>query len=129
VAVAGLGLAGSGATLPGGSLVLAGVWVATAGWASRVSHLEVTVSGLRIERAHRRAWVASWADVDEVVAPRLPAFAWVIRASPGGRRRTIGLMPSDLLGREPMLDAVVRRAGLVGDGRRWLRVPAVSPRR
>jgi hypothetical protein len=130
VAVTGLGLAGGSGPRPAGLLLLlSGTGVATAGRSARVSYLEVTASGLRIERAHRRPWVVSWADVEEVVAPRLPAFAWRIRASSEGPNRAIGLMPSDLLGRERVLEALIRRAELAGAGRRWVRASAVSPRR
>jgi hypothetical protein len=49
--------------------------------------------------------------------PRTPLGGWRVRAIDG----SASLMPSDVLGREEALEAVVVRAGLVRSGRGWVR--------
>ena len=61
--------------------------------------------------------LAGWSRVRRLTPPRTPLGAWRIATAD----ETISLMPSDVLGAEALLAALVVRAGLSFDGRRWHR--------
>jgi hypothetical protein len=83
----------------------------------RVTRLEVDDRALTVRYARRRARRLRWDDCRALRPPALPLLAWRIVGAAG----TISLMPSDLLGNEPVLADVVRRAGLTFDRGTWVR--------
>jgi hypothetical protein len=99
--------------------IAAGALVAASGIRSRVSRLEVRDDALVVHRAFRTPITLGWTRLRELRGPWTPIGGWRLR---GGTRR-VTLMPSDLLGNEAALDAVIERAGLRFDGRRWTRPP------
>jgi len=123
-ALAGAALAGtSGRPTPVRAVAVLGcALIAVSGLLERVSDVWVAPGELVVRRAGLGLRRARWAEVLDLTPPRTPLGAWRIRS--GGS--TISLMPSDLLDGELLLWAVVRRAGLVFDGRRWRRPHAGS---
>jgi hypothetical protein len=125
--VAALAWGGAGYGSPGTRLVLVlgGLLVAVSGFAARVVALEIGRDRLIIHYSRRPAFCLSWAEIRMLGAPRWPMGGWRVL----GERRRRTLMPSDLLGREWALSAVVQRAGLrfiEGVWRRTSDEPAVS---
>jgi hypothetical protein len=89
-----------------GGMALAAL-VVVSGWRDRVTFFRIGDESLGIERAHRRPVLIPWDSLRWVGPPRTPLGGWRIE----GARDRITLMPSDLLGRETVLDDVVLRLG------------------
>jgi hypothetical protein len=123
-------VAGSGRGPPADiGLIVVGCLVAALAWAGRVTGFVAGDTALAIRYRARRAFVAPWADVLELVPPRWPLGGWSLAVAFGSRVARRVLMPSDVLGNEALLALVIERAGLSFDGRRWTRPPALrSPR-
>ena len=119
VLAAGLLLAGvrTGRGPPVGAILLisAGVAIAAAGLAARVTCIVLDGRGLSIRFGARRRFAVEWADVAGLSPPRWPLGGWAVRSRSGMRL----LMPSDLLGHESVLASIVVRARLRFDGREW----------
>jgi hypothetical protein len=96
-------------------LALGGVLVAVSGFTARVTSVEVAGSGLTARYAARRPFELSWSDLRALQPPRWPLGGW--RLIGDKEHRT--LMPSDLLGHEWVLAAVIDRAGLRFARREW----------
>jgi hypothetical protein len=114
----GVALSGSGLSVP--ARVAGGAWAAfvlTSGIAARVTGLTVDTRGLVVRRALLPDRPAGWSHVHRLTPPRTPLGPWRIVTA----EETISLMPSDVLGAEALLAALVVRAGLSFDGRRWHR--------
>jgi hypothetical protein len=94
---------------------LAGAGIATSGIRSRVTRLEVRDRGMVVHRAFRPPIAVPWESVERVRPPRTPVGGWRVDAG----RRSMTLMPSDILGHEAVLDLAVERAGLWFGGRSW----------
>jgi hypothetical protein len=101
-----------------GALAVAGLFVVVAGLAWRVRGFDVRQDLLFVRYAARRPWALSWHDCRELRPPRLLMSGWRATTMEG---RSRSLMPSDLLGNEWVLAAIVRRAGLSFTGRAWVR--------
>ncbi len=101
----------------GGAVTLAGILVIVSGFRDRVMEVAVDDRALLVYRARRSPTRLAWSEVLAVRAPRIPLGGW--RVTTGDRSTT--LMPSDVLGNEWVLLEVIRRAGLVRNGRRWIR--------
>src|SRR5205823_4960392 len=82
--------------------------VLLSGVAARVTELVAMPGGLVVRRAALRGRVALAVRVRQVVPPRWPLGAWRIV----GDGPAISLMPSDVLGSEGLLAALVGAAGL-----------------
>ena len=97
--------------------------MAASGFAARVGSLEVAGGGLTVRYAARRPFEVSWSDLRELRPPRWPLGGWRLIGEAGSRT----LMPSDLLGHEWVLDAIIDRAGLqFGEGA-WIRACRQTP--
>ena len=97
-----------------------GAWGLTAfvaGILGRVTRLEADDHGMTIRYAGRRPVRVLWTELARIRCPRSPFGGWRVEG-PDGRRV---LMPSDLLGHEPLLARAIREAGLVRAGRAWER--------
>jgi hypothetical protein len=91
--------------------------VAFSGFTARVGSLDVAGGGLTVRYAARRPFEVSWSDLRELRPPRWPLGGWRLIGEAGSRT----LMPSDLLGQEWVLHAIIDRAGLrFGEGA-WIR--------
>jgi hypothetical protein len=114
---------GSGRSPPAGAIVLAlaggAIW--WAGFATRVTALRAGPGGLTITWHSRRPLSMAWEACSELRSPRWPLGGWTVRGSRDGRVIARLLMPSDILGNEAILVAVVARAQLSFDGRSWRR--------
>jgi hypothetical protein len=97
----------------------AGGFVLVSGLAARVTGLSPRREGLVVRRAVLPDREARWTQVRKVIPPRWPLGAWRILCEGG----VISLMPSDVLGAEAALAALVLGAGLWFDGRTWRRPP------
>ena len=100
--------------------VAGGAWagfVLLSGIAARVTGLAVGPRGLLVHRALLPDRLTGWSEVRRLTPPRTPLGAWRIVTA----GETISLMPSDVLGAEALLAALVAQAGLSFDGRRWHR--------
>ena len=101
-----------------GALVAAwGGAIALSGWRSRVTGLLVDRTGLWIRYARRTAFRVEWVDCRALRPPRSPVGGWTVITRSSRRM----LMPSDVLGHEAALEAIVRGAGLRFDGSAWIR--------
>ena len=100
-----------------------GLLVAVSGFAGRVGTVEVNADALWVRHAARRPFALSWSEVRMLRAPRWPLGGWCVIGARG--RRT--LMPSDLLGHEWVLGAVIDRAGLRFVGGEWTRARREIP--
>ncbi len=98
-------------------LIAYGVFATVSGCRSRVTEMRVGATGLVIGYAHRRPFSAEWRDCSALVPPRSPLGGWRVESRSGART----LMPSDLLGHECVLAAIVGSGGLRFDGNRWVR--------
>ena len=99
-------------------LALGGALVAVSGFTARVASLDVAGGGLTVRYTARPPFKVSWSDLRELRPPRWPLGGWRLI----GEARSRTLMPSDLLGQEGVLDAMIDRAGLrFGEGA-WIRV-------
>jgi hypothetical protein len=98
-------------------LALGGALVAVSGFAARVISVEVAGCGLTVRYAARRPFERSWSDLHTLRPPRWPLGGWRVVGDSGSRT----LMPSDLLGAESLLDAIVHGASLRFSGREWRR--------
>ena len=92
-------------------------FVAATGLALRVTRLEVRADALRVHYAARAARHLEWNRCRALRPPAGPLGAWRIEAGDVAA----SLMPSDLLGNEPVLAEVARRAGLSFDRGTWER--------
>jgi hypothetical protein len=113
-------VAASASTWPVPVRVAGGAWagfVLGSGIAARVTGFAAGPRGLLVQRALLPDRLAGWSLVRRLTPPRTPLGAWRIATA----HETISLMPSDVLGAEALLAALVVRAGLSFDGRRWLR--------
>src|SRR5207249_1294774 len=125
--LAGLAAAGWGALFASrnGTLGVAatagGLLIAASGFRSRVISLAIGDTGLRIGYAGRVPFRVRWNDCRSLSPPVSFLGGWRVRTSGG----SVTLMPSDLLGHECILEAIVSRAGMRFDGKRWRR-PAGS---
>ena len=90
-----------------------GLLVAVSGVVGRVTAVEATSDGMVVRHSRRRPFKLAWSDVRELRQPRWPLGGWRVIGRSGSRT----LMPSDLLGAEWMLDAIIDRAGLRFAGR------------
>jgi hypothetical protein len=99
------------------ALGAAAAFVAATGVAHRVIRLDVAPDGLTVHYAARAARCVHWDRCRSLRPPRGPLGAWRIDA--GDVVAT--LMPSDLLGNEPVLAEVTRRAGLAFGRGAWRR--------
>jgi hypothetical protein len=107
------------------TLVGAGAFVAVTGLRGRVRAIEVRPGGLAIHHAAGASFDLPWDRCARLRPPRAPWGGWLLARDDGARRT---LMPSDLLGKEAVLEAVVVGSGLRFDGRAWRRPTApVSP--
>jgi hypothetical protein len=97
-------------------LAVAGLGVAIPGFVARVERLEVRPDALVIRYRARPAFAVPWDTCRSVIPPRWPLGGWRV----AGERSRI-LMPSDLLGQEQVLDAVIARAGLRYRSGAWTR--------
>jgi hypothetical protein len=88
--------------LPG----LAGAFVFLSGLRLRVTALQVSPTGVTVWYPGRRTFFVGWEPGLSVRAPKTPLGGWRIESSSGART----LMPSDLLGREEVLAALMIRA-------------------
>jgi len=105
---------------PAPARVAGGAWagfVLASGIAARVTGFTVGPRGLLVRRAILPDRLAGWSRVRRLTPPRTPLGAWRIATAD----ETISLMPSDVLGAEALLAALVVGAGLSFDGRRWHR--------
>jgi hypothetical protein len=91
----------------GSTLAGAGCFVAVSGFRRRVVAVEVGSDGIAVRHRSGDPFRTRWAEIDELRSPRWPMGGWTIVA--GGRRCT--LMPSDLWGKEAMLELVAEAAG------------------
>ena len=107
----GLGLRVAHILLAGGGLL-----VAVSGLMARVVWVEVAPAGVVIRYSRRRPFVLSWRDLRGLRPPRWPLGGWRLIGDSGSRT----LMPSDLLGHEWVLAAVIDRAGLRFDEGAWI---------
>jgi hypothetical protein len=96
------------------ALIAAGGLVAITGWFGRVSGFELSPNALTVRYVARRPFDMAWADCRALRPPRAPPSGWRIETPAGART----LMPSDVLGREALLELIVRRAGMRYEGRR-----------
>lgn len=106
-----------------------GAFVVATGFRSRVRAVEANPDGLVLRYSARAPFAARWCDVTRLSPPRVPWGGWRIHTtlSPEGDPRHVGrtLMPSDLLGRESFLSAVIQRSALRFDHRAgWRREEA-----
>jgi len=97
-----------------------GAFVAVTGFAARVVALESTGRGLVIRYAARRSFFVPWSGCVELRPPRTPLGGWRVSARGGSRT----LMPTDVLGHERMLAALVTGSELVFQGGAWRARPA-----
>jgi hypothetical protein len=97
--------------------ILGGTFVAVVGLRSRVAAVDIEGAGLRVRYAARRSFFCSWSSIRSLHLPRTPLGPWRVVGLLGG----VTLMPSDLLGHERALEAVVALAVLTFDGRSWRR--------
>jgi hypothetical protein len=118
VAVGALGLRRG--LVPAAGVMAPGMFIAVSGFAARVVALASTVEGLVIRYAARRPFLVPWSGCVELRPPRTPLGGWRLSTRRGSRT----LMPTDVLGQERVLDALIMGSGLVFQGRSW-RAPAV----
>jgi hypothetical protein len=104
-----------GVVWPSLCLAVAGLFVLVTGLAWRVRGFRYNGEVLVVRYAMRPSWVVPLGACRELRPPRLPVGGWRVRTADGGRT----LMPSDLLGNEWVLTAIVARAGWSFDGRTW----------
>jgi hypothetical protein len=100
-----------------------GAFVGASGLRSRVTGLEVLGAGLRVRYAAKPEFFVSWGSLRGLHPPGTPLGAWRIDALIGAA----SLMPSDLLGNEGFLRAVICLGALSFDGRAWVREKAPRP--
>ena len=117
-------VAAAGARYPSAAVAVpGGAFVAAVGLRSRVAAIVIEPAGLRVRYAGRPAIFRAWASIRSLQPPRTPFGAWRMDSPVGD----VTLMPSDLLGHEVVLDAVVAMAGLSFDGRSWRRESGRPP--
>lgn len=109
----------------GAPVALAGCFVFCSGLLARVTGVQIDRNGMTVRYAARRPRRVEWSNVRRMSPPPFPLAGWRILDDAGW----LGLMPSDLLGHEGDLDAVVSRAGLRFDGAAWSGDPEVVSRR
>ncbi len=115
---AGVGLRAAQILLAGG-----GVLVTVSGFMARVVSVEAAPAGVVIRYSRRRPFELPWGDLRMLRPPRWPLGGWRLMGDAGSRT----LMPSDLLGQEWVLDAIIDRAGLrFGEGA-WIRACRQTP--
>jgi len=98
--------------------------IAVAGVAERVTAVDASGDELVVRRVTAPDQRAPWAGIRELRPPRFPLGRWQIRSETS----SISLMPSDLLGGERALEAVVLRSHLVFEQGRWRRDATSDPR-
>jgi hypothetical protein len=108
------------------ALIAAGLFIAVAGTAARVSAFRADGDGLVILFARRQGFRAPWPELHALKPPATPLGGWTL-IDVRGQRRT--LMPSDLLGHEELLRLIVIRSGMRFDGRLWRQAPGDGRRR
>jgi hypothetical protein len=122
---AGLWAIAYGATTPRGigwtslTLMVAGEFIAMTGFMGRVRIVAAGGAGVVVRYVARPSFVLSWAAVQEVRPPRTLLGCWRVI----GSSRSRSLMPSDLLGNEWLLAAIIASAGLSFSDRSWVRDP------
>jgi hypothetical protein len=113
------------------ALIVAGGFIALAGLLGRVRTVRAERTGVVVHYAGRRPLSLPWAACQELRPPRSFVGGWRMIGTVGSR----SLMPSDLLGNEWLLAAIVDSARLSFSGRSWVREPSgqsgsrVSPTR
>jgi hypothetical protein len=106
---------------PGGLLLLIpGAVVAGFGFRARITFVSAGPNGLRLHYPRRSPFVAQWPTLVALSPPRVWFAGWRVRTLLAGRT----LMPSDVLGHEEVLQAIVEWAGFDFDGRSWSRQAA-----
>jgi hypothetical protein len=90
------------------ALTLVGLAIAWAGFAARVTALEVDANGFLIRYRARRPFALTWSEVRSLTPPRWPLGGWRVAGTREGRM----LMASDLFGFEDLLEQTIIRASL-----------------
>jgi hypothetical protein len=108
------------ALLPLG-LATAGVIIALSGLSGRVTAIDLQHDDLVVHYTGRPSFRVPWREFASIRPPRWPLGGWKIRRADGAARV---LMPSDLLGFEPLMALAVARSNLVFGGRGWARPEA-----
>jgi hypothetical protein len=123
---AGLWSAAYGATTPSGirwtsrALIAAGGFILLAGLIGRVRTVRAERAGVVVHYAGRRRLTLPWAACQELRPPRSFVGGWRVIGTGGSG----SLMPSDLLGNEWLLAAIVDSARLSFSGRSWVKEPS-----
>jgi hypothetical protein len=93
----------------GAAMALFGLLIVAMGVRDRVVEVAADDAALVVRRAWRSTTRVAWPDVRTLRAPRTPLGGWRVLAASG----SVTLMPSDLLGREGVLEEVILRIGPV----------------
>lgn len=116
-------LAGGTAPAVRAGLAIAGGVALVEGLRGRVTGLTRRRASLLVRYAGRRPFPIRVRDLVEVRPPRWPLGGWRVRTSAGART----LMPSDLLGHEVVLGALIAAAALRFDRGAWRGPGAPGP--
>jgi hypothetical protein len=104
--------------IEGTVLFAAGLFIAVAGWAARVTGFRADGRGVVILFARRPRFRVSCSELSTLRAPAAPLGGWRLGDIRGAKTT---LMPSDLFGHEQLLEMIIARSDLRFDGRTWRR--------